>query len=342
MKLLAIAEKVGGTLIGDDKTITGLSTLDDITEGSLVFIQDESLLAKVEDSAAAAILVNDKISQSSKALIQVKNPKAVFFALIPLFYPPKSIDYKIAKSAVIDKSSDVANQVSIAENVVIGKNCQIQQDVIIHAGVVLGDNITLSKGVILHPNVTIYDDTVIGESSVIHANSVIGADGFGYVFDGEKHQKIPHLGRVVIGQNVEVGANVVVDRATMGETVIGDGTKIDNLVQVAHNVKLGKNNILCAFTGVAGSSSCGDNVVLAANVGIADHATIEDNVTLGARSGVASGKTIKAGSKMLGAPARDMDKAIEIMMSTQRLPQMRKLLQSLQKRISLLEKEKEA
>jgi UDP-3-O-[3-hydroxymyristoyl] glucosamine N-acyltransferase len=338
MNLKDIADKIGGVLIGPDLAIQALSSLADIQEDSLIFITAQSRLQQAEDSQAAAIVVPNDVTHSKKPIIQVGNPKIAFYSLISDFYPTKPFVNSIAKSAVIAENVQLPAEVSIGENVVIGEGCLIGERAVISAGVVLAENVRLAAGVHLHPNVTVYANSQIGEDSIVHANSVIGSDGFGYAFDGQKHQKIPHVGIVEIGKNVEIGANSVIDRGTLGKTIIKDGSKIDNLVQVAHNVELGENNIVCALSGIAGSSKTGNNVVMAANVGIADHVTIEENVMLGARTGVAPGKTIRAGSRMLGAPAKDERKAIEIVMLSQRLPQMRKSLQDLQKRIKELEK----
>lgn len=337
MNLTEIAKELNGNLIGEATEVSTLSSVSEAEEESLIFITDESLLEQAEKSKAAAVLVPKSIEGSKKTIIQVTNPKLAFYSLVAHFFPTEKPKAGLAKSAVIAEGVSIPENAYIADHVVIGKGSIIGENVCIGAGVVIGKKVSVAAGVVLHPNVTVYDNCVIGEDSVVHANSVIGADGFGYVFDGQKHQKIPHVGCVEIGKNVEIGANTVIDRGTLGKTRIKDGTKIDNLVQVAHNVELGENNIICALSGIAGSSKTGNNVVIAANVGIADHVIIEENVMLGARTGVAPGKTIRAGSRMLGAPAKDERKAVEIMMLSQRLPQMRKTLQSLQKRIKELE-----
>ena len=214
----------------------------------------------------------------------------------------------------------------------IGNNC------ILKSHIHIGQNVHLGDDNVIHPHVTVYDNSHIGSRVIIHASTVIGSDGFGYTFVDGQHLKVPHLGKVIIEDDVEIGANTAVDRATMGATVIGKGTKIDNLVQVAHSVKLGKNNILCGFTGIAGSCTSGDNVIFAANVGVSDHVQIDNNVILGARTGVPPNKHLKEGEVYLGNPARIKDVAIKHELSVNRIPLMRKNIKTLSDKVALLEK----
>ena len=205
------------------------------------------------------------------------------------------------------------------------------------AGAVVGPNAKLGQHCLLHANATIAHHCVLGNRVKVHSGTTVGSDGFGYHFDGKTHLKLQHIGDVEIGSNVEIGANTAIDRATLGTTKIGDDTKIDNLVQIAHNVTLGKNNILCAFSGVAGSVTAGDNVIFAADAGAGDHVTIEDNVTIGPRTGIPSKKRLSSGTTWLGNPARPADKAIEQIVSMQRIPGMKKQLKSLQQKLKELE-----
>ena len=200
----------------------------------------------------------------------------------------------------------------------------------------VGHHVHIGHDTILHPHVTLYDHCQLGERVCIHASSVIGSDGFGYTLQAGQHFKVPHVGRVIIHNDVEIGANTVIDRATIGATVIGEGTKIDNLVQVAHSVKLGQHNILCAFTGIAGSTVSGNHVVFAANVGVSDHVRIDDGVILGARAGVPPKKHLRQGHVYLGNPARPKDKAIEHELATTRIPIMRKNLKRLSEKVNAL------
>ncbi|KTD62258.1 UDP-3-O-(3-hydroxymyristoyl)glucosamine N-acyltransferase [Legionella spiritensis] len=335
--LFEIANLVQGIVIGNEQiTITSLSPIDNIMTGSLVFADGNDNLKAAEQSAAGAILVNRQMTSKEKPVIQVAHPFKAFIQLLNHFYPrsqpipgihPTAV---VADDAVLGKNITVGPYCVIESGAVIGDNC------IIKGHVNIGRNVIIGEHSVIHPHVTIYDDCQLGARVCLHASSVIGSDGFGYTFVDGQHLKMPHLGNVVIEDDVEIGANTVVDRATMGATVIGAGTKIDNLVQVAHSVKLGKRNILCAFTGIAGSTTSGDNVIFAANVGVSDHVRIDDGVILAARAGVPPKKHLLEGNVYLGNPARPRDKAIEQELSLTRIPMMRKNLKSLSEKVNEL------
>ncbi|GGI87458.1 UDP-3-O-(3-hydroxymyristoyl)glucosamine N-acyltransferase [Legionella impletisoli] len=340
--LLEIATLVEGKVIGDkNKTISALSPIDNITPNSLVFAEGFENIKQAEDSPAAAILVASKIDGSNKPLIQVSNPLKAFITLLNHFYPMQHPDTGIHPTAVIADNVRLGKNVAIGPYVVIESGSHIGDNCVIKAHVCIGRDVEIGADTILHPHVTIYDACKIGERVSIHASTVIGSDGFGYTQDNGKHLKVPHVGQVLIEDDVEIGANSVVDRATMGATVIGEGSKIDNLVQIAHSVKIGKHNIICAFTGIAGSSTSGDHVIFAANVGVSDHVRIDDGVILGARAGVPPKKHLKQGNIYLGNPARPKDKAIEHELSTTRIPIMRKNLKTLSEKVEKLAKQVE-
>lgn len=332
--LYEIANLVQGLVVGNDKvTISSLSPIDNIMAGALVFADGPENLQLAEQSQAAAILVCSSTKSELKPVIQVSNPFKSFIQLLSHFYPSRKPAPGIHPTA------------SIAEDVSLGKNVFIGPYTSIEAGVSIGDNciikghasigadVSIGADTVIYPHVTIYDRCQIGKRVSIHAASVIGSDGFGYTFIDGQHMKVPHVGHVVIEDDVEIGANTTIDRATLGATIIGAGTKIDNLVQIAHSVKLGKHNILCAFTGVAGSTTSGDNVIFAANVGVSDHVRIDDGVILGARAGVPPKKHLKQGNIYLGSPARPKDKAIEHELSVTRIPIMRKNLKVLSEKV---------
>lgn len=335
--LSEIAEIVDGVVIGDPTlTIVALSPINDIALNALVFAEGADNIKLAEASPAMAILVNHHVEPCNKPLIRVHSPFKAFIKLLNHFYPapipPQGIHPTaiISETAVLGVGCSIGPYVVIESGTILGNNCVIKSHVHIGHHVVLGDE------VVINPHVTIYDNAKLGSRVCIHASSVIGSDGFGYTnIDGE-HMKVPHAGSVILGDDVEIGANTVIDRATLGATVIGDGTKIDNLVQVAHSVKLGKHNILCAFTGIAGSTVSGDHVIFAANVGVSDHVHIEDGVILGARAGVPPKKRLKQGNIYLGSPARPKDKAIEQELSTTRIPIMRKHLKTVTEKVALL------
>ena len=339
ISLNELATLVGGKVVGDGSIrIAALSSIDDIKTGTLVFAEGDDKLTFAQSSDAAAILVNTDVTQSNKALIQVAEPFKAFIALLHYFNPPKPIVPGIHSTAVIANDVQVGQDVFIGPYVVIESGSHIGNHCVLKSHIHIGSNVRIGDNTTIHSQVTVYDNTQIGERVRIHSSSVIGSDGFGYSFIGGKHLKVPHVGQVVIGDDVEIGANTAIDRATMGATVIGEGTKIDNLVQVAHSVKLGKHNILCGFTGIAGSSQTGDHVIFAANVGVSDHVTIGHGVVLGARTGVPPNKHLKEGTVYFGSPARPKDIAIKHELSVGRIPLLRKNIKTLTEQIAQINK----
>lgn len=337
--LLEIAELVDGKVIGENTVlITSLAPIDNIVEGALVFADSEANFNIINNSKAYAILANETCIPGVKPIIQVKHPFKAFIKLLNYFYPPLKSKPGIHPTAVIAEDCIMGENVSIGAFTYIGSGVEIGNNCIIKNHVSIGANVKIGSNTLLYPHVTLYEGTQLGSGVIIHASSVIGSDGFGYTFIDNEHLKVPHVGHVLIGDNVEIGANTVVDRATLGATVIGEGTKIDNLVQIAHSVKLGKHNILCALTGIAGSTTSGDNVIFAANVGVSDHVTIEDGVILAARAGVPPRKHLKKGNIYLGNPARPKDKAIEQELSVTRIPLMRRNLKTLNETVLELRK----
>jgi UDP-3-O-[3-hydroxymyristoyl] glucosamine N-acyltransferase len=337
LSLFEIAELLDGEAFGDKNfRISALSPIDNILPGTLVFAEGKDNIKLAEASEAGAMLVNKSITSDKKNVIQVAHPFKAFITLLQHFYPPQKNTATIHTSAVIAGDVKLGNNISIGPYVVIESGANIGDDCVLKSHVHIGHNVTIGNQTTLHPHVTIYDNCRLGSGIIIHASTVIGSDGFGYHYMDGEHCKIPHVGYVQIDDNVEIGANTVVDRATIGATKIGRGTKIDNLVQVAHSVKLGKHNIVCAFTGIAGSSQSGDHVIFAANVGVSDHVRIDDGVILAARTGVPPKKHLRAGNVYLGNPARPKDKAIELELSVTRIPFMRKHLRALTDKVAEL------
>ncbi len=335
--LLEIADLVQGEVLGDGSlVISSLSSLDNVVPHALIFAEGHDNLKRAAASSAGAVLVNDYVNELNKPMIRVAEPFLAFISLLKHFYPERQATPGIHRTAVIAEDVVMGEHVSIGPYVVIESGCNIGDGCILKSHVHIGHDVTIGAHTTLHPHVTIYDQCQIGARVTIHASTVIGSDGFGYLFKEGEHVKIPHVGYVSLGDDIEIGANTVVDRATVGATTIGDGTKIDNLVQVAHSVRLGKHNILCAFTGIAGSSTTGNHVIFAANVGVSDHVTIDDGVILGARTGVPPRKHLKQGNVYLGSPARVKDKAIELELASTRIPMMRKNILSLTKEMKRL------
>jgi UDP-3-O-[3-hydroxymyristoyl] glucosamine N-acyltransferase len=336
-----IAALVNGTVLGDGSLmVTALSPIDDIKADSLIFADGSDYLKQAENSEATAILVSEHVTASNKPLIQVSNPFQSFAHLLKHFYPTPKPAPGIHPTAIIYDDVTLGSNISIGPYTVIESGSSIHDNCVIKGHVHIGHHVSIGCDSVIHPHVTLYDYSKLGERVIVHASSVIGSDGFGYTAENGRHVKMPHVGRVIIQNDVEIGASTIIDRASIGETVIGEGTKIDNLVQVAHSVKLGKHNILCAFTGIAGSTQSGDHVIFAAGVGVSDHVRIDDDVILGARAGVPPKKHLKKGLIYLGTPARPREKAIEHEMSTTRIPLIRKQIKRLNEQVTKLKEQR--
>lgn len=338
--LTDIATTLKGELTGDgDLTIHSLSAIDNIIKDSIVVCFDDKSVASASQSHASALVVSKQPEQIDKPTVLVSSIDTALCSLLHLFKPTVKKSHGIHPSAVIGENVTLAENVSIAANAVIGDQVCLGDNVRIGAGSVISDKVSIGANSVIHPNVTIYDQVNIGQSVVIHSNTVVGSDGFGYQQVNGRHEKMPHIGGVRIGDNVEIGANSVIDRGTINDTVIGEGTKIDNLVQVAHNVKLGAHNILCAFTGIAGSSTSGEYVIFAADAGVSDHVTIGNHVTIGPRAGIAAKKKLADNTTWFGSPARLAHQAMEQIITANRLPKMKKTLDSLVTRVKTLEED---
>jgi UDP-3-O-[3-hydroxymyristoyl] glucosamine N-acyltransferase len=340
LSVAQIAEILKAPFLGDgDTPIIGLSSLDEVYPKHLVFADGPKNINLAFASPAGAVIVTEAPAIQTKPIIVFNNPLIAFVELMPIFYPPIEAPKTIHPTAQIGENVIIEPGVSIGAYAVIENDCKIGKNSIIHPHVVIGQASELGEACEIHPHVTLYPKSILKHHVIIHSGTVIGSDGFGYKIFNGIHHKIPHVGQVVVEPYVEIGANTVVDRATLGTTRIGKGTKIDNLVQVAHSVKLGEHNILCAFTGIAGSTQSGNHVVFAANVGVSDHVKIDDEVVLGARTGVPPKKHLKKGLTYLGNPARPKDKALEQEFSTTRIPFMRKHIQTLQDKVAKLEEQ---
>jgi UDP-3-O-[3-hydroxymyristoyl] glucosamine N-acyltransferase len=331
-----IAKLLAGEVLGDAAaTLTGFANAAAAKPGDLTFAETDEFFIAAENSAATAIIAGGNASSTKKIVIRVANPRLAFAKALAVFFPePKFVagihpTAAIAATAQIDPSAHIGPHCTIGERVKIGANAVLQ------AGNFIGDDAVIGDETNLFSNVTIYPRTQIGKRVRIHAGTVIGSDGFGYVFDSGFHRKVPQVGNVVIGDDVEIGSNTSVDRGALGSTVIGKGTKIDNLVQVGHNVELGDYCILCAQVGIAGSAKLGKYTVLAGQVGIAGHLKIGNQVTIGSKSGVMH--NIPDGEKWLGIPAQPDKQAKRIMIAMQRLPDLFKKIAAWEKKLGGIE-----
>jgi UDP-3-O-[3-hydroxymyristoyl] glucosamine N-acyltransferase len=333
-----IAKRLDGEVLGDaHATLTGFALIDKAGPGDLTFAETDEYFTAAENSAATAIIASATATSDKKTLVRVKNPRVAFARALELFFSEPKPVASVHKSAVIAPSAQVDSTAHIGPNCVIGERVKIGPRVVLVSGVSVGDDSALDEEVKLFPNVVIYARTQIGKRVRIHANSTIGSDGFGYVFDSGFHRKILQVGTTVIGDDVEIGAGVTVDRGALGVTSIGKGTKVDNLVQIAHNVVIGEHCLLCAQVGIAGSAKLGNYVVLAGQVGVAGHLQIGNQVTVGSKGGVMH--NIPDGETWLGTPAQPDKQTKRIVIAMQRLPDLLKKVAMWEKKLSHLSEE---
>jgi UDP-3-O-[3-hydroxymyristoyl] glucosamine N-acyltransferase len=309
--LKKISEIVNGKITGDENLlIRSLARIEEAQKGDLTFLYLPAYEKFFETTSASAILVKDGFNKSRNDIsyIEVDHPEKAFTSLIIDFFS-KNVNLEgIDASAFIHPSATLGKNVSLGINVIVGANCVIGDNVKIFHNSVLLENVVIGDDSVIYPNVSIREDCKIGKRVIIHAGAVIGADGFGYQKDEKGvYNKIPQIGNVVLEDDVEIGANTTVDRAALGSTIIMKGSKIDNLVQIAHNVSVGTNTVMSAQSGVSGSVKIGKNVIIAGQVGIAGHLEIADNVVLMAQSGVP--KTISKPGLYFGYPAKEAKKA---------------------------------
>jgi len=317
---------------GRDVLIKGIAKVEEAKEGEITLAVSGKFLKKAEQSNASAVIVSLKVEEFSKPIIRVKNPRLAFAQLLELFAPQKFRFTGIHTTAVIGKDVKIGKRVTVGPYSVIEDGVVLGDDVYLSSFVYLGQGVSIGKRSFFHPRVTVLYGTSIGEGVIIHSGAVIGSDGFGFVKkeDGS-YYKIPQIGRVIIEDEIEIGANVAIDRATIGETRIGKGTKIDNLVHIAHNVKVGKNVAMVALVGISGSSSIGDGAVLAGQAGVTDHVNIGPGVIVAAKAGVT--KDIPSNLFVSGFPARNHAKQKRIKAITYRLPKILKRIERLKKSI---------
>lgn len=332
MKLSELAELTGARVEGPgDVEIHGAAGLDEATGGQVTFLANPRYTPRVNTTNASAIyLSEDAQTEREIAILRVKDPYLAYTRALRIFHPEPELQPHIHPSAVIDPSARVASHVAIGACAVIGRDVEIAEGVCIHPNVTIYDDVTIGKDSTIHSGTAIRERTVIGERVVIHNNSVIGCDGFGYAKDEQKRWlKIPQTGRVVIEDDVEIGAGTTIDRASVGESRIGRGTKLDNLVQIGHSCTVGEDSLLCAQVGLAGSSHIGNRVILAGQAGVAGHLTIGDDVVLTAKS--ATSHNIPAGKVISGIPAFDNRDWLRSTAAFRRLGEMQRTVRELER-----------
>ncbi len=325
-----IAKELDGEVIGDATIrLTGFAPATAAKAGDLTFAENETFFLKAEQSAASAILIDGPFAAAAKTLIRVPNARIAFARVLPLFFPHRKFAPGAHPTSVVDPTAQVDASAHIGPHCVIAENVKIGPGVVLQGGNHIGRSVSIGAQSRLFPNAVVYGQTQIGQRVRIHAGAVIGSDGFGYVLDAGMHRKVPQVGQVIIQDDVEIGANVTIDCGALGPTTIGKGTKIDNLVQIAHNVSIGEHCLVVAQVGIAGSTKIGHYATLAGQVGIAGHLKIGNKVTIAAQSGVMH--DVPDGGKWLGAPAQPDRQAKRQMIALHHLPELMRRVDALEK-----------
>jgi len=325
-----VAELLGGSIVGDGAVqLTGFAPAATARAGDLTFAENETFFERAEQSAASAILVDSNGQTTAKTLILVPQARIGFAKALALFFPEPEFAPGIHPTAVIAPSAQIDSSAHIGPYCVIGERVKIGAKAVLQSLVDIGADSTVGEDTRIFPNVTIYSRSQIGARARIHASAVIGSDGYGYVLDSGFHRKIPQVGHVIIRDDVEIGAGVTIDRGALGATEIGKGAKIDNLVQIAHNVVIGEHCIVIAQAGVAGSTKIGNHTIIAGQTGIAGHLKIGSKVTVAAQSGVMH--NIPDGEKWFGSPAQPDRQMKRQILALQQLPELIRRVAELEK-----------
>jgi UDP-3-O-[3-hydroxymyristoyl] glucosamine N-acyltransferase len=321
MKVREIARLVGGEAQGElEKDISGVAALGTAGERDLAFAEGELALRRATGSSAGCVLVPEGNAVEGRTTIAVKNLRLAFIRAAEALHPPPAARPGIHPTALIAAGARLGPGVGVGPYAVVESGAIVGAGTSLGAGAYLGEGVELGERCLLYPRVSVYPGVKVGNRVILHAGVVLGSDGFGYLFAEGRHQKFPQMGGLVIEDDVEIGANSTVDRGSLGTTRIGEGTKIDNLVQVAHNVTIGRHSVIAAQTGISGSTEIGDYVVMGGQVGIGDHARIEDGAVIGGGTGILPGKTVRKGSVMWGTPARPLSEFKKMYAQLSRLP----------------------
>ena len=332
-----LAEHVGGKVIGDGSVeIHGIASLDTAGAGEVAYVEEEKFFTAATASSASCIIAPNGSDLKSSSVIQVKHPKLAFALIGKLLHPAPRREPSIHATAVIAKNADIALTVFIGPYVCIGEGARIGAGTRIEGGAIVGQNVTIGSDCVFHPNVVLYDGVTLGDRVVLHAGVCVGADGFGYVRDDMGYQKFPQIGTVEIEDDVEIGAYTCVDRAALGRTRIGRGTKLDNLVHVGHNCDIGERVVIAAQTGISGSVTIEDDCVIGGQVGFGDHIRVQSGAVIGSKAGVLPGKIVRPGV-WWGIPIQPLDEYKRLNAHVNRLPQMRDELKELRRRVAALE-----
>ena len=335
-----LAMLVGGHVTGNAQVlIECIASIDSAGPGAVAFVEDQKFMETLQGCAASALIVPEgsakrahELADKVSAIIETSQPKLAFALIAEVLHPRKRREPFVHPSVVIGESADIDLTVFIGPHVAIGESCRIGAGTRIEAGVVIGDNVRVGRDCVIHPGVTLYDDVTIGDRVILHAGVVIGADGFGYVRDDMAYHKFPQRGTVVIEDDVELGAHTCVDRAALGQTRIGRGTKLDNLVHVGHNCDIGERVVIAAQTGISGSVTIEDDVVIGGQVGFGDHIRVMSGAVIGSKAGVLPGKIVRPGV-WWGIPIQPLDEYKRLNAHLARVPEMREEIKELKRQL---------
>ncbi len=340
MTVQELAEIVRGRVVGDQGTrIERIADLMNADQNEIAYVDDPKLFAAAVESKASCLIVKDGLGERfpERTLIEVSNPKLAFSLIGAALHPPVRREPVIHPTAVVAENADIALTAYVGPNVSIGEHTRVGPYTRLEAGVVLGANVSVGDDCVLHPNVVLYDNVSIGNRVILHAGVCLGADGFGYVRHDLGYQKFPQIGTVLIEDDVEIGAHTCVDRAALGRTRIGRGTKLDNMVHVGHNCDIGERVVIAAQTGISGSVVIEDDAVIGGQVGFGDHTRVLSGAVIGSKAGILPGKIVRPGV-WWGIPVQPLDEYKRMNAHMNRLPQMREDLKRLQAQIEELKK----
>lgn len=336
MKLKELAERIGASLSGaGEEEITAAAPLRDAGPGQVSFAADAGHLKELKTTRAAAVIVPQETPDQHLPLLRAKNPRLAFAKALEALYTRPERPRGISDRAVIGRGSIIGQAPLIHPYAVVGENVRIGDRVTLYPGAYIGDGSVIGNDTIIHPNVSIGHTITVGSRVIIHSGTVIGSDGFGFVTEAGRHHKIPQVGGVIIEDDVEIGGNCSIDRATLGNTIIRQGTKLDNLVHIAHNVTIGEHCFIAGQVGIAGSTTLGNYVAFGGQVGVADHTTVGDRVQAGGKAVIT--RDVEAGQVVAGFYAIPLREWLKVQAVLPKLPELRKLVSELERRMTTLE-----
>jgi UDP-3-O-[3-hydroxymyristoyl] glucosamine N-acyltransferase len=330
-----LAERIGARVEGDgSRELSGVAAPERAGRRDLIYVESAKNLDRASASAAACVVAGESIDLQGKTVLRTTKPKVAFARAAAILEEKAPIASGVHPTALVAPLATIGSNVAIGPYAVIGEDAHIGDNTQIGAHTVIGAGCWIGDDCRIHPRVALYAAVRVGHRVEIHSGAVIGADGFGYAFDGERYWKFPQAGIVEIGDDVEIGANATIDRGSLDDTRIAEGVKLDNLVHVGHNVQIGAHTVIAAQTGISGSSRLGHHVVCGGQVGIADHCTLENRSIAGAQAGIPTGKIIRSGQTVWGTPARPLDKFKEAYVWFAKLPELRERLKKIEERLS--------